>query len=96
MVTLTMEYYDLERLLNSYNHVDDFEASIIADYIDECIDFELDFNQYIWNVVPFNMVVLKGGRDEALRYIDENLCCNIEDCTIYESVELGGVYLEWS
>ena len=96
MVEIKLEYDELERLLQSYDFIDDFEASVIADYIDECIDFELDFNQYVWNVVPFSMVCLKGGKEEALKYIEDNLCCDVEDCIIYECKEVGGTYLEWT
>lgn len=94
---MIIEYDELERLLNTYSFIDEFEASIIANYLDDCcMSFELDFNQYVWNTVPFNVVCLKGGRDEAIKYIEDNLCCDIEDCVIYECVELGGVYLEYS
>ena len=90
-----MEYFDLERLLSTYDFIDDFDASIIATYIDDCIDWELDFTSYVWNTIPFCSVCLKGGKKEALEYIKDNLCCDEDDCVIYECETLGGVYLEW-
>ena len=90
-----MEWYDLERLLKTYDFIDDFEAGIIASYIDDCTDWGMDFTQYVWNVIPFCAVCLKGDKKEALQYIEDNLCCDVEDCVIYECTELGGVYLEW-
>lgn len=90
-----IDWYDLERLLNTYDFIDEFDAKIIADYLDEC-GSDLNLTGYIWNTVAYNVVCLKGGKEEALRYIEEELGCSEEDCTIYVSETLGGVYLEWS
>ena len=87
-------YNDLVKIIEAFGF-DNFTATIIADYFDNCVSWEVDFSFYIWNTALFNVAVIKGGMKEALEWIDENLCCGADDCTIYVSNELGGVYIEY-
>ena len=84
-------FNDLVRIIKAYDYDDD-TAQIVADYLDECIDFELDLTYYIWNTLLFNVATFKTKK-EALQYIDDNLCCDVKDCKIFEGS--FGTYLEW-
>lgn len=90
-MTFKIEFNDLVRIIKAYDY-DDSTAQIVADYLDECIDFELDLTHYIWNTLIFNVATFKT-KEEALQYIDDDLCCNPEDCTIWEGN--FSTYLEW-
>lgn len=94
MTLVNLNYDNLVNLIKSYGY-DDFTSEMVADYIDECVDYELDFNQWIWNVLPFNVVIIKGDKEDAIKYFNEHIGGNIEDTTIYVSDFLGGVYLEY-
>ena len=89
-----IDYMDLVRIIKAFGQDND-EASIIADYLDECIDYDMDLSYYLWNTMLFNVGIVKGGKQQAEKWIDENLCCNVEDCTIYSSDRLGLSYIEY-
>ena len=93
-MSFKIEYMDLVRFIKAYGF-NEFTATMIAEYIDECIDYEMDLSYYIWNTVNYNVAVLKGDNSVALQYINDNLTCDREYCIIYESERLGGVYIEW-
>lgn len=84
-------FNEMVKILKQYG-CNDFDAPIIADYLTECIDYVFDLSDYLWNALQFNVMCFTNKAD-ALQYIKDNLCCSIEDCTIYEC-EVG-VYLEW-
>ena len=77
-------YNELVRLLNEVHKFEETVAYAVADYLTECIEYELDLDNYIWNTLLFNVVIL-DSKEEALKYIEENLCCNVDDCKIYET-----------
>lgn len=83
-------FNDLVKLLETYGYED--SAKIIADYLDECIDYEFDLSYYLWNTLLFNVQCF-DTKKEALEYIDDKLCVDEKDCKIYEGH--FGVYLEW-
>ena len=86
-------YGDLVKIIKALGH-DDFTAEVVADYLDE-LDYDIDLSYYLWNTLLFNVEVFKT-KDEALQYIEDNLCCEVEDCTIHEcSGGVTGVYLEY-
>lgn len=93
-MSFKIEYMDLVRIIKSYGF-DDFTAKMIADYLDECINFELDFSKYIWNTALFNVAVIEGDKSDALQWIEDNLCVGAEDCIIYENTNLYGCYIEY-
>lgn len=86
-----LEYYDLVTLLEAKGH-DNFTAKVVADYLDECIDYDMDLSLFLGNGLLFNVQVFKT-KEEAEKYVDEELCCSKEDCTIWEGN--FGTYLEW-
>ena len=86
-----LEYNDLIRLIEACGN-DDFTARVVADYLDECVDYDMDLSAFLWNGLLFNVQVFKT-KEEAEKYIEEELCCNKEDCTLWEGN--FGVYLEW-
>ena len=92
-MNIQIEWYDLSRLIKVFGY-DDFDADLMADYIENCCP-ELDFTHYIWNIAPYFVECLEGGKQEALDYIEEYLDGNEQDCIIYECKNLGGVYLQW-
>ena len=92
-MSFNIDYNDLVRILKNTYGYEEFTAKVVADYLDECIDFDLDFTHYVWNTLPYNVSIFET-KEEALRYVgDENLSSN--DYTLYECSEgLEGVYLE--
>ena len=94
--TFKFEWYDLEKVFKAFGY-DDFDAGIMADYFDECVSWEVDFTAYIWNVAPYRVACIEGGKDEAIQYIKAELGddYDMDDCTIYVCERLGGVYIEW-
>ena len=94
-MSFKIEYFDLLRIIEDAFNFDNFSATVIANYLDDCIDFDFDFTQYIWNTALFNVACIKGGKKEALQYIEDNLCCDADDCIIHECEEINGVYIEW-
>ena len=91
-IVAKMEFMDLMRYFKAHDYSEDVSATV-ADYLTSCVDYELDLNNYVWNVLPFFVVIL-NSKEEALKYVEENLCCELEDCKIYET-ENGKCYLEW-
>ncbi len=94
-MSFKINYFDLITIFEDAFGFSNFDATVIANYLDDCIDYELDLRKYIGNTLAFNSVCLKAGKKEALQYIEENLTVSVEDCTIYECDEVNGVYLEW-
>ena len=92
-LTAKISYMELVRLLKSHEYEDDV-AGAVADYLTSCIEYDLDLEYYIWNTLLFNVQIL-DSKEEALKYIEDNLCCEVKDCTIYETSN-GKCYLEWS
>ena len=92
-LTAKIEFNDLVRFLKHMNYEEDV-AVAVADYLTECIDYEFELSQYIWNTLLFNVVIV-DSKKEALQYIKENLCCDVEDCIIYETCN-NKCYLEWN
>lgn len=88
-----INYSDLVRCIKAFGHDDD-TAKIVADYLDECIDFDFDLSFYLWNTLLFNVETFET-KSECLEWIDENLTVGAEDCTIYECGNNIGVYLEY-
>lgn len=91
-LTAKMEYMDLIYLLKAIG-TDEETAETVADYLTSCIDYEFDLHTYIWNTLQFNVQIF-DSKEEAERYIEEELSCNKEDCKIYEA-ENGKWYLEY-
>ena len=90
-LTAKISYMELRRLLIAHGY--DYKvASTVADYLTSCVDFELNLEQYIWNTLLFNVVIL-DSKEEALKYVEDNLCCDVEDCVIY-GTENNKWYLE--
>jgi hypothetical protein len=90
-MAFNLQFMDLKIIIKAYGY-DEETATIVADYLDE-LDYDVDLSYYIWNTLPFNVEVFKT-RKEAEEYVKDNLCCDIEDCTIY--VSNNGTYLEWN
>lgn len=86
-----IEFNDLKRILKAFDF-DDFTSEVVADYLDECISYDMDLTYYLWNTLLFNVEVFKT-KEEAEKYVEEELCCDIEDCTLWEGN--FGVYLEY-
>lgn len=82
-MSFNINFNDLVKIIKAYGY-DDSTAKIVADYLDECIEFEMDLTYYLWNALLLA---------EALDYIEENLTVGAEDCTVWEGN--FGTYLEW-
>ena len=92
-MAFNIRFNDLIKIIKAFGH-DDFTAEVVADYLDE-LDYDIDLSYYLWNTLLFNVEVFET-KDEALQYIEDNLCCEVEDCTIYECSDgFKGVYLEY-
>ena len=91
-LTAKISYMELVRLLVAHEH-DKVVAETVADYLTSCIDFELNLEGYLWNELLFNTAIL-DSKEEAIQYIKDNLCCDVDDCTIFEASN-GKCYLEW-
>ena len=89
-MAFNIEYGDLVRLIKAVGR-DDFTAEVVADYLDE-LDFDIDLSMYLWNTLLFNVEVFKT-KEEGEKYVEDNLCCDIEDCVVREGN--FGVYLEY-
>lgn len=90
MNTYGLEYYDLERLIKALGY-DDFTATVVADYLDEC-SCECNLTGYLWNVLPY-MVEVFDKKEDVLKYVnDEGL--EEDDYTLYKCDNLNGWYLE--
>lgn len=90
-MSFKIKYYDLVRILEAYG--EDYDsASIIADYLDECIDYDMDLSFYLWNT-RLNVCCF-DTKEEALDWINDNLSSDgCEDCILFEGE--CGVYLEY-
>lgn len=93
-MSFKIRYGDLQRILIEFGASRE-DAPVIADFLDEYIDFEVDLSHYLWNTMLFNIAIVNGGKKEALEWIDENLCCSAEECTIYEVSRLDKTYIEY-
>ena len=91
-LTARISYMELVRLLKAHEFEDDV-AETVADYLTECVEYELDLEHYIWNTLLFNVQVL-DSKEESIQYVNDNLCCELEDCKVYETGN-GKCYLEW-
>lgn len=85
-----INYPDLIRIIESFGY-DNHTATVVADYLDECVDYELDLSYYLWNTLPFNVIVFKT-KSEAEEYIKNQLTS--ADYTLYECEHFNGIYLE--
>ena len=85
-----LNYNDLVRIIEAYGY-EEFTAKVVADYLDECIDSELDLSYYLWNTLPYDVKIFET-KEESEKYVEEELCCDIGDCTLWEGN--FGVYLE--
>lgn len=95
IMSFKLSYFDLERLIKSYGY-DDHTATVVADYLDECIDFELDLTYYIWNTLPYFVQCFKT-KEEAEEYVKSELGdLSPDNYRIYECENYKGVYLEWT
>ena len=92
-MTFKIKYNDLVKILEAFGEEDD-SAKIIADYLDECIDYDMDLSFFLWNTRLFNVCCF-DTKEEALEWIEDNLDCNGEsvDCTLFDGE--CGVYLEY-
>ena len=92
-ITVKISFFELEDLFKCHNYSDD-EATVIADYLTECCcDYVKDLRYYIYNTLPSYAVIL-NSKEECLQYIDEQLSCGVDDCTIYKACN-DLYYLEW-
>ena len=92
-MSFNIGYNDLVRILKAFGH-DENSSIIVADYLDEQVDYDMDLSHYLWNTLLFNVMVF-DTKEEALDYIEEDLGCEKEDCILYECENDNGVYLEW-
>lgn len=91
-MSFVIGFNDLKQILIKTFDYDEFTATVVADYLDECIDYEFDLTYYVWNTLLFYVQVFKT-KSEALEYIDNELSVEVKDCKIYEGH--FGTYLEW-
>ena len=91
-MTFKIDYNDLQRIIKALGY-DKHTAIVVADYLDECIDYELNLSNYLWNILPYFVQVFKT-KTEAEEYIKEELT-DSADLTLYECKNYQGVYLEW-
>ena len=85
-----LNYNDLVRIIKAYGY-EEFTAQVVADYLDECIDSELDLSYYLWNTLPYEVKIFKT-REEAINHINEHLHGYTENCILWGGH--FGVYLE--
>ena len=90
-MSFNISYPDLVRIIKSFGHTETY-AQIVADYLDERIDYEMDLSFYLWNTLLYNIRCFKN-KEKALEYVENEVKCSIKDCIIYEGE--FGVYLEW-
>ena len=88
-----INYPDLIRIIESFGY-DNHTATVVADYLDECVDYELDLSHYLWNTLPFNVEIFKT-KSEAEKYIKDQLSdLSSDNYTLYECENYKGTYLE--
>lgn len=88
-----INYPDLIRIIKSFGY-DNHAATEVADYLDECVDYDLDLTYYIWNILPYNAHIFKT-KLEAEEYIKTQLSdLSSDDYTLYECENYKGIYLE--
>lgn len=88
-MSFKLAYYDLQRLIKAFGY-DEHTATVVADYLDECIDFEMNLTYYLWNILPYFVHVFKT-KAEALEYIENE---SVSEYKLYECENYKGVYLE--
>lgn len=87
----TIDYMDLVRLIETTWFGKD-NADVVATFLEDCIDFQLDLTNYLWNILPFFVQVF-DTMEEAEEYRKNNYEEDYwEDCTIYDTG--NGVYFE--
>lgn len=89
-MSFKISYYDLERIIKAFGY-DNHTAIVVAEYLDECVDYELDLSYYLWNTLLYNVKIFKT-KSEAEEYIKNQLSSN--DYTLYECENYKGIYLE--
>lgn len=88
MVLVELDCGDLEVLLKHWGY-DEIKSSILSEYINECITYELEFNSWIQNT-DFKLFP-NGNINEVHEYI-KDCDCDIDDCIIYHGSD--GFYVE--
>ena len=87
-----LQYMDLVRFFEAHDFTKEVSETV-ADYLTSCIDFELDLNNYVWNILPFYVQIF-NSKEEAIEYRNSNYSKEYwEDCQIYVC-ENGKVYFE--
>lgn len=86
-----IQYDDLVKILKAFDCQED--ASVVADYLTENIDYTLDLSNYLWNILPFFVQTFESKID-AIEYCKDNYDETYwENCKIYEC-EDGCTYFE--
>ena len=92
-MTFKIDYNDLQRIIKAFGY-SEHTAVVVADYLDECVDYEKDLSFYLWNTLPYNVKIFET-KEEAEEYIKDQLSyCSSDDYTLYECENYKGVYLE--
>lgn len=87
-----LEFFDLERLIKTFGY-SDFESKIMANYLDEYVDYDFDLSFWLWNVAGQFTRVIKGNRDKAMDFIKDEL--GDVKANIYEFDKIGGCFVCW-
>lgn len=88
-----INYNDLVKIIKSFGY-DNLTATVVADYLDECVDYELDLSYYLWNTLPYNVEIFET-KSEAEEYIKTQLSdLSSDNYTLYECENFNGIYLE--
>lgn len=87
-MSFKIEFNELVKLLEAHGEEPDC-ARIIADYLDECIDYELDLSYYLWNTLL--QVNCFDTKKEAFEYMKAD-SIDSNHCILWEGNY--GVYLE--
>lgn len=92
-MSFKISYFDLQTIIKAFGY-DEHTAIVVADYLDECVDYDLDLTYYIWNILPYNAYIFKT-KLEAEKYIKTQLSdLSSDDYTLYECENYKGIYLE--
>lgn len=92
-MAFNLEYNDLIRIIKAFGY-EEHTAIVVADYLDEVVDYDLDLSHYIWNTLPYNVQIFKT-KAEAEEYINDQLSdLNSDEYTVFECENYKGVYLE--
>ncbi len=90
-MSFKINYFDLQRIIKAFGY-DNHTAEVVADYLDECVDYEIDLSYYLWNTLPYNVTIFKS-KSEAEEYIKNQLLSS-NNYTLYECKFYEGIYLE--